>query len=66
MDKLFVVGSLSYFDNDMKLKKVKAKNWREAVIAAFPDMGFVTEEPDLECALEMAFNSDNPIQVIEI
>lgn len=62
----FIVGYLSFSENDMKLKHIKAMDWREAIKETFPDMEFITEEPDLDCALEMAFNSDTPMQVLEI
>lgn len=60
---MFVVTYLNFYDNDLKIKIVKAKDWKEAIKEAF-DLEF--ESDDLEGAKEDAFNQDVLFEVLEI
>ncbi len=60
---MFIVAFTNFFDNDLKIKIVKAKDWKAAIKDAF-NLEF--ESDDLETAKEDAFNQDVLFEVKEV
>lgn len=68
--KRFIVGMISFYENNLHLKEVRAEDWKSALDKAFPgtlemvqqDMGDIT----LDQARQNAFDQDWEFNVIEI
>lgn len=59
----YIVGYISFYDYDMKLKVIRATGWREALKIAF---NFEPEGKDLQDAQQYAFDNDCMFEVIEL
>lgn len=65
--KNFVVGFLSFFDNEILLEKISANNAVEAMLKHSSIKGYVFKEnATIEEIQDEVFNSDAAISVIEI
>ena len=63
--KKYAVAYILFFDNDLQLKVVEAKGWKEALNKAFDNIGDYL--PDrIEEAKAEAFNGDWMFEVKEI
>lgn len=60
---MFIVAYINFFDHDLKIKIVEAKDWKGAIKKAF-DLEF--ESDDLEGAKEDAYNQDRLFEVKEV
>lgn len=63
--KKYAVAHMNFLDNDLKIKIVGASDWREALIRAFPIMGWIGSD-NLERSKSIAFGSDVLFDVVEI
>jgi len=61
----YAVAYVNFFDNDLQLRVVKARGWKQAVSRAFDCAQHLTSET-LDEAKEEAFNQDWLFNVLEI
>lgn len=64
----FAVAVIMFFDNELKIKIVKAENWKDALKEAFPieaDFVIITGNDILETKRQ-AFDQDWMFEVIEV
>jgi hypothetical protein len=63
--KTYVVSYISFFDNNLEMRKVEAESWQEAIHEAF-DLGYFSEYNDIQNAKNDAFDMDFLFDVLEV
>ena len=67
-DKQFAVAWINFFDNDLTIDIVWAKDWREAVLGCSPSQFDSLDEipDDVTEAKQVAFDRDSMFEVVEL
>jgi len=67
-DKQFAVAWINFFDNDLTIDIVWAKDWREAALSCSPSQFDNLDEipEDVTEAKQMAFDRDSMFEVVEL
>jgi hypothetical protein len=67
-DKQFAVAWINFYDNELTIDFVWAKDWREAVMSCATSQFIALEEipEDIEEAKRIAFDRDSTFEVREV